>query len=63
MCVNIRTYSRGESLGTRLIECCVLHVHALICLDVSTYIVGPDMEQRQYTQYSSNFYNVTVFEV
>ena len=39
------TYSRGESLGTRLIECCVLHVHALIilCLDVSTYIVGPDM--------------------
>ena len=49
------TYSRGESLGTRLIECCVLHVHALICLDVSMYIVGPDIEQRQYTQYSSNF--------
>ena len=56
------TYSRGESLGTRLIECCVLHVHALICF-ICTYIVGPDMEQRQYTQYSSNFYNVTVFEV
>ena len=52
------TYSRGESLGTRLIECCVLHVHALICLDVSTYIVGPDMEQRQYTQNSSNFYSL-----